>query len=530
MKRKGSNATPATVALVRCAVYTRKSTEEGLEQEFNSLDAQREAGELFVRSQAGEGWTLLAERYDDGGFTGGNMERPALQRLMADIEAGKVDAVVVYKVDRLSRSLLDFAQMMQAFEKYKVSFVSVTQQFNTATSMGRLVLNVLLSFAQFEREIISERTRDKIAATRRKGKWAGGWPILGYDVDPQGFKLNVNAAEAERVRAIFKMYLNHESLLPAVLELEKLGWKNKEWATRKGPRKGGKPFTRTSLYKLLTNVAYIGKVRYKDEVHDGEHAAIVDPVVWQRVQAMLERNGRTGGAPVRNKFGALLKGIIRCIACGCAMTPSHSTREGTKRYRYYVCSSAQKRGWHTCPSKAIPAAQIEDLVVKQIKTIGQDPRVLQEVLAEARRQDEERAAELGVEQHGLEKDLRAWHGEMRSLSGQIKVGDDNGPLIARLADLQERIGTVEERVRKVREQIHAVHTQLLEEDEAALAMSIFDPVWGSLTPHEQVRVVHLLVEQVDYDGSKGKVAIAFRATGIKTLARELADKREEKRA
>ena len=255
MKRKGSNATPATVALVRCAVYTRKSTEEGLEQEFNSLDAQREAGELFVRSQAGEGWTLLADRYDDGGFTGGNMERPALQRLMADIEAGKVDAVVVYKVDRLSRSLLDFAQMMQAFEKYKVSFVSMTQQFNTATSMGRLVLNVLLSFAQFEREIISERTRDKIAATRRKGKWAGGWPILGYDVDPQGFKLNVNAAEAERVRAIFKMYLNHESLLPVVLELEKLGWKNKEWATRKGPRTGGKPFTRTSLYKLLTNVA-----------------------------------------------------------------------------------------------------------------------------------------------------------------------------------------------------------------------------------------------------------------------------------
>jgi site-specific DNA recombinase len=473
---------------------------------------------------------VLADRYDDGGFTGGNMERPALKRLMADIEAGKVDAVVVYKVDRLSRSLLDFARMMQTFEKYRVSFVSVTQQFNTATSMGRLVLNVLLSFAQFEREIISERTRDKIAATRRKGKWAGGHPILGYDIDVNGYKLVVNASEAERVRTIFQLYLEHQSLLPVVLELERRGWANKRWQTRKAGERGGKAFTRTSLYKLLTNVAYTGKVRYKDEVHDGEHAAIVDPVIWQRVQAMLERNGRTGGAPVRNKFGALLKGIIRCVPCDCAMTPSHSTHAGSIRYRYYVCSSAQKKGWHTCPSKSIPAAQIEDLVVRQIKTIGQDPLVLHEVLAEARRQDDARAAELEAEQRTLEKDLRTWHGELRSLSGQIRVGDDNGPLIGRLAELQERIGTVEGRVQKIREQIRSVHTQLLHEDEAALALSIFDPVWGSLTPHEQVRVVQLLVEQVDYDGSKGKVAIAFRPAGIKTLARELADRREEKRA
>lgn len=220
MKRNTRNAAPPAAPAIRCAVYTRKSTEEGLEQEFNSLDAQREAGENYVKSQVGEGWTLLPTQYDDGGFTGGNMDRPALKRLMADIAAGKIDVVVVYKVDRLSRSLLDFAQMMQTFEKYKVSFVSVTQQFNTATSMGRLVLNVLLSFAQFEREIISERTRDKIAATRRKGKWTGGWPILGYDVAPQGFKLVVNPAEAERVREIFKLNIEHGSPLPVVIELE----------------------------------------------------------------------------------------------------------------------------------------------------------------------------------------------------------------------------------------------------------------------------------------------------------------------
>jgi site-specific DNA recombinase len=467
----------ATVPVVRCAVYTRKSTEEGLEQEFNSLDAQRESAEAFVRSQQHEGWTLMPDRYDDGGFTGGNMDRPALQRLFADIEAGRIDCVLVYKVDRLSRSLLDFARMMETFEKHKVSFVSITQQFNSATSMGRLVLNVLLSFAQFEREIISERTRDKIAATRRKGKWAGGHPLLGYDVDPRGYKLVVNEPEAERVRAVFRLYLEHESLLPVVQELERRGWTNKRWQTRKGRERGGKPFDRTTLYRLLTNVAYAGKIRYKHEVHDGEHAAIVDPVIWQRVQAMLERNGRTGGAPVRNKFGALLKGIIRCVPCDCAMTPSHSTHAGTIRYRYYVCSSAQKRGWHTCPSKSIPATQIEDLVVRQIKTIGQDPLVLREVLAEARRQDDARAAELEAEQRTLEKDLRTWHGELRSLSGQIRVGDDNGPLIGRLAELQERIGLVETRVRKVREQVHAIHHQLLDADETARAMSVFDQMW-----------------------------------------------------
>src|SRR5450756_2279669 len=198
MNQANSPAQRSTLPLVRCAIYTRKSTEEGLEQEFNSLDAQRESAEAFIRSQAGEGWTCVADRYDDGGFTGGNMDRPALKRLMADIEAGKVDCVLVYKVDRLSRSLLDFARMMQAFEEHKVSFVSVTQQFNTATSMGRLVLNVLLSFAQFEREIIAERTRDKIAAARRKGKWSGGRPLLGYDL--LASKLIVNEDEAVKIR------------------------------------------------------------------------------------------------------------------------------------------------------------------------------------------------------------------------------------------------------------------------------------------------------------------------------------------
>jgi site-specific DNA recombinase len=530
MTRTIRNEPRATLPVVRCALYTRKSTEEGLQQEFNSLDAQREAGEAYVKSQAGDGWYCLPDRYDDAGFTGGNTDRPALRRLLADVEAGKVDAVVVYKVDRLSRSLLDFAGLMQTFERHKVSFVSVTQSFNTATSMGRLVLNVLLSFAQFEREIIAERTRDKIAATRRRGKWSGGRPTLGFDVDPRGQRLTVNAEEAERVRAIFALYLEQEALPPVVKELEVRGWTNKRWTTRSGKESGGDPFTKVGLRRLLTNVLYAGKVRYRDEIHEGEQPAVVDPAVFQRAQSLLKRNGATGGAAAHNQFGALLKGLLRCGPCGCAMTPSHTAKKGGLKYRYYTCVAAQKRGWQTCPSKSVPADPVERLVVERIRCVGRDPALRGEVLAQARALGEERTAELAAEQRGLERDLAGWHGEIRKLSLQIHPGEENGPVVTRLADLQERIGAVERRAEKVREQIRSARQQLLDESEAAAALSLFDPVWESLTPAEQARVVGLLVERVDYDGSKGKVSITFHPAGIKTLAEELAGRRKDQSA
>ena len=305
---RGKKEKPPVQRAVRCAIYTRKSTEEGLEQEFNSLDAQREAGEAYVKSQQHEGWVCLPSQYDDGGFTGANMDRPAIRRLLHDIEAGKVDCVVVYKVDRLSRSLLDFARIMETFERHSVSFVSVTQAFNTATSMGRLVLNVLLSFAQFEREMISERTRDKIAAARRKGKCSGGMPVLGYSVVET--KLVVDQTEADRVREIFQMYLERQSLLEVVKELNGRGWRTKCWTTRKSTARGGRPFNKKSLYDLLTNVAYIGKIRYKDEVHDGEQTPIVDERVFTETQTLLKRNGRSGGRATRTKHAALLRGML----------------------------------------------------------------------------------------------------------------------------------------------------------------------------------------------------------------------------
>jgi site-specific DNA recombinase len=524
--RNGATAERSTVKLVRCAIYTRKSTEEGLEQEFNTLDAQREAGEAFIASQRHDGWHALPDRYDDGGFTGGNTDRPALRRLLADVEAGRIDCVVVYKVDRLSRSLLDFTRLMEAFDKQRVSFVSVTQQFNTGSSMGRLVLNVLLSFAQFEREIIAERTRDKIAAMRRKGKWAGGLPPLGYDVDPTTSKLMVNADEAAVVRGIFALYREHGSLLPVVDELRDRGWANKRSRTKKGTERGGKPFDRTSLYRLLTNVAYVGQVAHKGEVHPGEHPPIIAPEVFTEVQNHLRRNGRTGGVVARNRFGALLKGLLRCTACDCAMTPTHTVK-GDKRYRYYVCSAAQKNGRKTCPARSVPAGAVEQFVVDRIRCVGRDPALVRETAAAARAQAEARLDELGAERRTLERDLQAAHAEVRKLSARL-THDADGFALQRLAELQGRIARLDERAARVTDQEAEVRRGVSHPGEVAAALGQFDGVWASLTPKEQARLVALLVERVEYDGRTQTITLAFHPAGIQTLADQVeADQTQE---
>jgi len=277
---------------IRCAIYTRKSTDEGMDRDFNSIDAQREAGEAFILSQRSEGLVAVSESYNDGGFSGSNMNRPALQRLLTDIGADAVDCVVVYKVDRLSRSLIDFARIVETFEKHQVSFISVTQQFNTTTSLGRLTLNILLSFAQFEREIISERTRDKMAAARRRGKWTGGHPVLGYDIDPKGARLVVNVDEAGQVRTIYQLYLGYRSLRRVARDIDLRGWRTKQWVTKSGLALGGKPFTIGSLYRLLVNPTYAGHVVYRGQTYRGEHDAILESHMWENVQAILHRKVR----------------------------------------------------------------------------------------------------------------------------------------------------------------------------------------------------------------------------------------------
>lgn len=504
----------------RCAIYTRKSTDEGLDQEFNSLDAQRESGEAYIASQKHEGWICLSSRYDDGGFTGGNMERPALKRLFSDIEAGEIDCVVVYKVDRLSRSLLDFARMMEIFDKHSVSFVSVTQQFNTGTSMGRLVLNVLLSFAQFEREIISERTRDKIAAARKKGKWVGGMPVLGYDVDPTSHKLVVNEEEAAQVRAIFALYLEFEALIPVVQELERRSWLTKQWTTRKGNDRGGKLFTKNNLFRLLTNAVYVGKVSHKQDIYEGEHKAILEPDIWQRVQDTLRRNGRTGGKAVRNKYGALLKGLIYCEPCGTAMIHSYTAKKG-KRYRYYVCLTAQQRGWANCPSKSLNAQQIENAVVEHIRGIGSNEAIVAATAARAKEESHHRLKELETEKRSQERTLKRLHSKVQKLtSASFTAVSDKKIAIDQLADLQDQIRTVEQRLTSIREEALTFQREAVDADDLARALANFDPVWESLSPREQCRIIRLLVERVAYDGRTNNVTVTFRSRGIKALCSE----------
>jgi len=398
MAAPNGNLTTPRRSTVRCAIYTRKSTEEGLEQEFNTLDAQRDAAEAFIRSQRGEGWVALEEHYDDGGFTGANMDRPALQKLLQDVRDGLVDCVMVYKVDRLTRSLLDFARIMEVLDKHGVSFVSVTQQFNTTSSLGRLTLNILLSFAQFEREMIAERTRDKMSAARRKGRWIGGIPMLGYDISERGGALVVNENEAARVRAIFNLYLEHGSLIPVVQELNRRGWRMKEWTTRKGRLAGGGPFTKNRLYNLLTNRVYVGKIEFGGEVYDGEHEAILDPEVWQRVQDRLHFNGRTGGRQVRNKYGAVLKGILRCASCDAGMVHTYTQKTPHKLYRYYVCVNAHQKGYNQCPTRSVSAPAIEQAVIEQIRGIAANPGVVDRVVESL---GEQRVAD-------IEPEFRSW--------------------------------------------------------------------------------------------------------------------------
>ena len=348
---------------IRCAIYTRVSTDQGLDQDFNSLDAQYDASQAYIRSQAHAGWTMLRSKYDDGGFSGGNTDRPALQRLLEDVHAGKIDIIVVYKVDRLTRSLADFAKLVELFDKHNVSFVSVTQQFNTTTSMGRLTLNVLLSFAQFEREVTSERIRDKISASKRKGLWVGGMAPLGYDTKDR--KITVNEAEAERVRTIFRSYLKIGSLNSLIADLRKRAITSKLRTLKTGESVGGIPLTRGPLGYLLRNRFYIGEVAFKGEVLKGEQPAIVDRALFDAVQAKMDEQNNSHKT-TRMKSEALLAGRIFDDR-GNRMSPSHSRKRGIK-YRYYL-SSALLDGR---PTKAgsvprVPAVQIEMMVVKAVR-------------------------------------------------------------------------------------------------------------------------------------------------------------------
>jgi len=513
-KRKQADATDKPT--IRCAIYTRKSSEEGLDQEFNSLDAQRESAEAFIVSQKAEGWIALPEQYNDGGFSGGSIDRPALGQLLRDIEAGKIDCVVVYKVDRLSRSLMDFSRILGTFEERGVSFVSVTQQFNTTHSMGRLTLNILLSFAQFEREIIGERIRDKIAAQKRKGKWTGGVPILGYDVDRTGAspRLVVNAREAARVREIFQMYLDKDSLQPVTSELARKSWVNKRRVTKKGKKLGGRPFDKASLHKLLTNQIYTGKIIHKGDLYDGEHEAIIDQALFDKVQAQLAHNGRSGGVEVRNKYGALLRGLLRCKQCDAAMTHTFCGGRHGQFYRYYRCTRAIKNGREVCSASSLPAGEIERVVVDEVRGLAKDKSLLTEVLTEAQSTIQGELDALVRDRDDLQRELSRHNKELRRLvvDGKTTPTDTN-----RIADLNDRIADAARRLPELDAKIAELESDTITRDEAKAAFADFDTLWSNLIPREQARLLKLLISTVEYDAEAGSVSVTFRSTSIRSL-------------
>ncbi|MGD7200069.1 recombinase family protein [Ralstonia pseudosolanacearum] len=367
----------------RCAVYCRVSTDERLDQEFNSIDAQKEAGHAFIASQRSEGWISVADDYDDPGFSGGNTDRPGLRRLLADIERGRIDIVVVYKIDRLTRSLADFSKMVEVFERHDVSFVSVTQQFNTTTSMGRLMLNVLLSFAQFEREVTGERIRDKIAAAKRKGLWMGGVPPLGYDVRDR--QLVINEAEATVVRRIFEEMLTIGSPTQIAARLTAEGITTKAWTTQDGRARYGADIDKKYLHKLLRNRIYLGELSHKGSWYPGTHPAIIDAELWQQVHAVLSKDShaRSTGTKVLSRTDALLRGLLYTPS-GERMYPTYSRKNG-RQYRYYVSKSESRFGAPGKRYERLPAPEIEGAVVAQIRTVLTSPEAVAAVVQHIQR-------------------------------------------------------------------------------------------------------------------------------------------------
>jgi site-specific DNA recombinase len=466
-----SKSPTVPIRQIRCAIYTRKSTDENLNSSFNSLDAQRAAAESYIASQRAEGWVALETRYDDAAVSAATTDRPALQRLLADIETGKIDAVVVYKIDRLSRSLRDFGRLIETFEQNAVAFVSVTQRFDTSSSMGKLTLNVLMSFAEFEREVTRERILDKVAAAKRRGRHCGGAPVLGFAVLDK--RLVVVPEEAALVRRIFERFVALRSTTRLAEELNEAGCRTKSWQTVTGRIVGGHDWSKKDLYKLLHNVKLIGRVPHRGETFPGEHEAIISKDLWDNAHAILSAQHMAPGS-TRHESTALLRGIIRCSSCDCSMSPSFTTRRG-RRYAFYRCTGAAKRGHATCPVGSVSAGAIEAAVVSQLRVVFRSPEIVARTYRESKLREAEEIDRLRADGNEAEARVLAAHA--------------------------------------------------ISENEVVEALKRFDSIWTELFPAEQARLVGLLVERVDV--SPDGLELRLRGDGLDSLLAELKAKNTE---
>ena len=508
------NPTPEPVKRVRCAIYTRKSTDEGLDQAFNSLDAQRESCEAYIQSQMHAGWVALSDRYDDPAYSGGNLARPALQRLLRDIEAGRVDSVVLYRVDRLTRSIIDFARLIEVFERHGVIFVSVTEQFSTATPTGRLQLHMILSFAQYEREVAAERIRDKIRLAKARGKHMGGPEVLGYDAADG--RLTVNRDEARLVHHIFTRFTRLGSATKLAAELNAQGHTTKTWTTRGGKTTGGRPWTKTSVTRLLNNRKYLGQVGHYGETFEGEHDAIVEKPLWDKAQAILAENSTVRSNNTRAQVPALLRSVIHCGHCDAAMTPT-STIKKARTYRFYRCSAAARNGHGTCPVRSVAAGQIEEAVVGQLRAVFRTPELVARTYREAKSREREETDRLRGDKAELEKRLV----ELKQAADRLLKADGNGAgsLAEELRRAGDDMDDVKTRMDGVVADLQTLESGQLSEREVIDALTALDPVWNELFPAEQTRILQLLVEHVvvRLDG----LEISLRVEGMASLVEDL---------
>ncbi|MEL7499066.1 MAG: recombinase family protein [Planctomycetota bacterium] len=497
---------------IRCAIYTRKSHEEGLDQEFNSLDAQRSAAESYIQSQVHEGWKPIATRYDDGGFSGGNIERPALSQLMEDIRYGLIDCVVVYKVDRLSRSLLDFSKLVALFDEHNVSFVSVTQQFNTTTSMGRLTLNILLSFAQFEREIIGERIRDKKLATARQGKYIGGQPKLGLDIIDRRYV--VNEDEAKLVRRIFKMLLELASCRKVADKLNAEGLLTKRYETKTGKTFGGTKWIGRRVYDIVTDQKYIGKIVHKGVAYDAEHKAIVSKNQFDAAQNMLAKNKTYTHKHQKQRF-ALLRRMLRCGECGSFIMPAWTKNHG-REYRYYTCAKKVKKGYKKCSLPTLPAGEIETLVVDQLREFLRHP----EMIAHTFREVASCAAKskLAKEDPRLEELHGRRQTTERAIRSLLALDDpDSAFLQTELQRFHAELKVINHSITEIESEPNVGRRHHL--NDVLDSLKRLDGVWEHLVADEQQRVLNLLIRDISVN--KKEIKVRFRSEGIEQIASEL---------
>ena len=502
----------------RCAIYTRLSVGTGLDQELNSLEVQREACEYYIARHSGAGWEPMPGRYDDGGFTGANLERPAFRELMRQIAAGKIDVIVVYKVDRLSRSLLDFVQVMHRLDKAGVDFVSVTQNFSTADAIGRLTLNMLMSFAEFEREMIAERTRDNMIAARKKGRWIGGVVPLGYRSD-RG-KLVIVEEEARLVRELFHVYQREESLSATANVMNARGWRTKARPTRTGRNGGRRLWDKSSTYRHLTNVVYIGKVCFNGELFDGVHEGIVDDKTFQAVQQLLARCGPSGKGPRGFRKDFLLRGLLRCGSCGVPMRARWSRSRG-REYRYYVCIQPRRRGRRERFVHSVNTSAIDAFVIQQIRAM--EPALLARLVELVREQGASRTSSFKEELSCLVIEHQHCREEGQRLLRMAEDANAGVGMAQHLMELGQRSSQLEQRMAELRGALLAAERDTVSEVEIQSALAQVNDVWDKIPVRDRFRILHVLFKSILYDRAKCEIELAFCPMGFRRVPAEIAD-------